>query len=131
STIKIGKGREKYQETDRMNLEVLEAVDKTPHGASIRLVWGKGQFALDLDGRRIPMKPGVYAAINKHVHGFQCDPKGALSSFGFVKFNLRDRLAAEEANDMAQTFLTSYQFVSLPMPNRDVKPSETWDAKIR
>jgi len=131
STIQMRKGREKFTESYRMNLEVLETLEKIPAGANIILVWGKGQFAEDVNGRKIPKKPGAYAAINSHRHGFQCDPRGALASFGFVKFNFKDRQLAEEANDMAQTFLTSYQFVSLPMPNREVKPLETWDAKIR
>ena len=54
-----------------------------------------------------------------------------LISFGFVKFNFKDPTIAEEANDMAHFFLTSYQIVSLPLPNREVKPQETWPAKIR
>jgi hypothetical protein len=131
STLLMTQGRDKLMETERMNLEVLETLDKNPKGAGILLVWGKGLFLSEIDGRKIPMNRAVYAAINRHVHGFQCDPSGALVSFGFVKFNLKKPADTEEANDMAQTFLTSYQFVSLPLPGRQVNPGETWEAKIR
>ena len=131
ATLQLSKGREKIVETDIMNMEVLEAVENSPTGAGIKLRWGKGQFLEELNGRKQLRKPAAYAAISNHVHGFQCDSKGALTSFGFVKFNLKDPRASEEANDMANHFLTSYQFVSLPMPNRAVQPLETWDAKIR
>jgi hypothetical protein len=131
STLQLSKGREKIVEADIMNMEVLEAVESNPTGAGIKLRWGKGQFFEELNGKRLIRRPAAYAAINSHVHGFQCDPKGALTSFGFVKFNLKDPRTSEEANDMANHFLTSYQFVSLPMPNRVVQPLETWDAKIR
>ena len=102
-----------------MTLDVLEKLDPTPSGANIRLTWGKGKFQDEVKGRKIPMKAASYAAIRNHVHGFSCNTLGGLTSFGFVKFNLKNRQATEDANDMAQTFLTSYQFISLPMPNRD------------
>ncbi|HWY88468.1 MAG TPA: serine protease, partial [Gemmataceae bacterium] len=131
NTIQLSKGPGKIVEIDDMKMEVLEHLDASPTGADIKLRWGKGEFFEEFAGKRMPRMPAAYRTINDHVHGFKCDRAGALSNFGFVKFNFKDAILKEEANDMAAFFLTSYQFISLPLPNRDVQALQTWDSKMR
>ncbi len=131
SSTQITKGREKLIEADDLNVDVLESLSASPKGALIRLLWAKGEFMEEFNGTRGLRSPDAYAAIKDHVHGFECAPNGALSSFGFVTFNFKDLRKAEEANDMAHFFLTSYQLTSLPFPNRIMQPAESWNANIR
>ncbi len=69
--------------------------------------------------------------MRNHVHGFHVDDAGALDSYGFVKFKYRDAKATEEGNYMAACFVSAYQLVSMPLPNREIQPQETWPAKMR
>jgi len=131
SVMRMTRGKEKHAESDIMNLEVLETLSNHPKGANLGLVWGKGQFLEEFNGKRVPRRPAAYASIRNHVHGFACNETGGLITFGFVKFNFKDPLVNQDANDMVHFFLSSYQFVSLPLPNREVKPQESWPVKIR
>ncbi len=131
-TVQVNQGRnEKIIEGDSMDVDLLEALETSPKGASIRLLWGKSQFSTDINGKKALRRANSTPVVKNYVHNFECDPKAGLFTFGFVKFNMADPVLNEEANDMASLFLTSYQFVSLPLPNRETQPLETWEAKMR
>ena len=128
----IARGREKLAEVDEMSVDVLESLSASPRGAKIRLLCGNGQHFEEFDGKKGVRNPEAYAAIKNHVHGFECGPDVALSSFGFANFTYKNNLRkTEDANDMAAFFVTSYQLSSLPFPNRSMQPGDTWTPNIR
>ena len=78
AVMQMSKGKEKFSEADVMNLEVLEILENHPKGANVKLVWGKGQFSEEFNGKRLPRRPAAFNSIKSYVHGFACNDTGAL-----------------------------------------------------
>jgi S1-C subfamily serine protease len=125
------RGKEKFELSELMELEILEELEKNPKGDAIKLALGKSKFYTIVGDKKAPRNAIAQNAACKSIYTFQADAFGRLIQFGFITHKSKDQLVALEATEMSADVTTSYMAVGLGMPNRPVAPLEAWDAKIR
>ena len=127
------KGKFRESEAAIMHMEVLENQTATPTGTDIKLALGNGGFTTVLNRKIVKgaWSPLALAKVRHGVFPFKTDAAGKIVNFGFITYKDKAINVAEDANSMSGIFVSTYQATNLSVPNREVKPLETWNTNVR
>ena len=110
--------------SSHLEVPMMEKVQPMPPGARVQLFYGAAKHSVQLNGKPIGKDPLV-DQLKTITSELQVDEKG---NFGQHRLNLarvHPRLRADMA-DFHDQIAQALEMINLAIPNREVKPDETW-----
>jgi predicted Zn finger-like uncharacterized protein len=129
--ITVQQGKMKMTEGLRFEADVLEVLTPEPSGKTgARLTIGKNRFNDEFNGKQIAMEPDLSQRLGTLSPNFLQDATGKLRERGNPAFPQLAKPQRDKLEMMYNRVCNAFELTSVYMPNRAVKPRETWPARI-
>ncbi len=111
--------------------EAVENANASPRGGELRLTVANSKFSVDLDGKALSDFPEIKALSLMRGKTFTF----TTNSDGFLLSESTPVLAANnpqraDFESMATGLSNAFESTLLSLPNREVQPKETWNARV-
>lgn len=116
-----------------VNLEAegVETPGPNPRGGQMRFFVAKSQFALDVNGKILPADSKLLTMFQGKSISVVTDPLGLLLTRYIPKLSLQNPLSVRtDFEDMAFKLSNPYEMTLFSVPNRELQPKESWNAKV-
>jgi hypothetical protein len=131
-TVSVPEGKEAALVAVKMEGNVLESLwpDQRGIGTAIRLTLGDCPFSRDEGGKPAPIPPQAKQQLSRFSPTFLVDGSNATKERGNRNFGVLAGDLREVVEGMYETLCNTYEATTLPVPNRDLRPQETWQATL-
>jgi hypothetical protein len=118
--------------SQKMDCDILESLspDSRGTGTGVRLTMGESSFIQEVNGTKQVMPPETVTGIRDSYPTFLVDATHTCKERGNRTFSNVAPAFRPVTAAMFETFCTTYEATTLPVPNRTVKPLEKWPAKF-
>jgi S1-C subfamily serine protease len=118
--------------TQKMEGDALETSnpDARGKGTAVRLTIGKCSFSREVPGKSPKPPPEAERLLSQFSPTFLVDANHACKEIGNRNFNVLDAQYRETVQAMFETVCNVFEATTLPVPNRELQPSETWPARV-
>lgn len=130
-SLLLTKGRTKIVAAEQAELDLLEVVDPSEQGASVRVAFGTPTLSLEDAGRSEKASPQIVELVQRIPPAFFVDGVNMLRTRNDI--NLSQQLppaTRQQATDYYTQIVNAYEASNIILPNRTVKPGETWQARL-
>lgn len=129
--FRSARDKSKVLSSESFDAEILETQEKKRDNYRLFGAAGNIKFVAEKAGAPVVRWHSAYEIIRNSIFEFRCDASGKLVTCSIVKYGARyDEFSRREAQKMRLDVFMSYQCLALPLPNREVKPGETWTEKV-
>jgi S1-C subfamily serine protease len=131
TTVTVFKGNSTLNLEDKLRGNVLEVLQPAPgKGTRVRLVFGDCPYSSRVGERMTEPPPEAHTILRRHSPTFILSPVHACVTA--TKHNFKDLRSVhrDAVNEMYQTICNTYEATVLPLPNRQVRPQESWPARM-
>jgi hypothetical protein len=129
--VTLFKGSSSLKLEDKMQGNVLEALQPEPgKGTRVRLVFGDCPYSSQVGDRTAEPPPQAHAILRKHSPTFTISAGHACVAVTKHHFKDLRSVHRDAVNEMYQTICNTYEGTTLPVPNRTVRPQESWPAQM-
>jgi hypothetical protein len=129
--LKIQGPRLSFSTSDQQAVDVRETVVPENGGLKAHLAFGKCQARGTENGLPIRWHPSALVVLRQLSAGFSFDAAGTFRGMSLSAAKARDPAVEADLAELFGRACSAYQATSLPMPNRELKPLETWNARPR
>jgi S1-C subfamily serine protease len=114
-----------------LEVEAVEMAKKDPKGGQLNLFLAGSKLSLDDNGKKTPMNLKALQLLRGRFITFTTDPTGFLLQR--VQPNLNPGQPPDVRTDYTEALnriANSYEMTCLSVPNRQLQPKETWQARL-
>jgi S1-C subfamily serine protease len=131
-TITIVEGNDRAVLTEKMDGTVLESLwrDQRGIGTAIRLTLADCPFTRELSGKTVVPPPQAKQMLSQFAPTFLVDGTNATKERGKRNFTVLPQTYQGTVESMYESVCNTYEATTLPVPNRELRPQETWQAKL-
>jgi hypothetical protein len=126
------KGKDSVTVSQKMDGKALESLSPDPRGIGtfIRLTLGDCPFTRKGGGQELAPPPQTRALLSQYSPTFLVDASNACKERGKRNFTVLPQTYRETVEHMYEDVCNTYESTTLPLPNRTVKPLESWPARM-
>src|SRR5262249_31166667 len=131
-SLTVFKGADSDTLSEKLQGNVLESLNPDPRGigTSIRLTLADCPFSRDAAGKKLVPPPQAQQLLSQYSPTFLVDASNAGKERGRRTFDAVVPLYRDVVENMFETVCNTYESTNLPLPNRMVRPLESWPARM-
>ena len=129
--LQFSKGKKQFTIGENLEVDALELSKKDPAGILFQLHLGETKLSQQQNDKAVEMNSEAQALLKGQFINFISSDVGILNTRGSP--NLSPSVSPkirENFNEMIVQIANSYEMTCLTYPNRELKPKETWQAKV-
>jgi S1-C subfamily serine protease len=118
--------------THKMDGDVLETLspDVRGLGTAVRLTIGKCSFSRESPSRTLRPPAEAGTLLSQYSPTFLLDASHACKEIGNRSFDVLEPKYRETVEGMFETVCNTFEATTLPVPNREIQPAESWPARV-
>jgi S1-C subfamily serine protease len=129
-SLNLYKGKEKKTRAWTIEADVLEVLSPDPKGALLRTSFGPTVVSTDVDGK-VTNDPEVSNALRQLPPAFLLDGSNQLQARRDRSLNpIMKPVLRQDLSETYAQFCKSMEAATMPMPNRMLEPTQTWQTQI-
>ncbi len=131
-SLTVYQGKESTSLVEKMEGDVLESLNPDPRGigTAVRLTLANCPFTRETPDKKLVPPPQAQAMLKQYSPTFLVDGSNACKERGNRNFNVINPTFREIVENMFETICNTYESTTLPLPNRTVRPLESWPARM-